>query len=669
MYQEYGFVGPRSHLAANAEEAAYAATLIGYPVVMKVVSPDIVHKTEVGGVIVGIQNETEAAQAYERIMASVKATRPDARVDGVSVEEMVRQGVEVIIGLNNDAQFGPTIMFGLGGVLTEILYDVSFRVLPISRSDAAQMLDEIKGKQILNGYRGQPPVSREMLIDLLMAAGNMGLDLGDELESVDFNPIVVWGDQHRVLDIKILRRTAPKQAAPVPQPNTKYINSFFDARSVAVIGASSTPGKIGNTVVDSLVNSDYTGRVYPINPSRAEILGVKAYPTLSAIPDRVELVVVTVGLEHVPALLEECKRLDIHNMVIISGGGKELGGENEALEMEIQRRAKELDVRIIGCNCIGVANAATRMDTFFQSRHRMLRPPLGPVAVLTQSGTVGIGFLEEIYAAGLSKFVSYGNRIDVDEADLLAYLADDPQTKVIAIYMEGLKNGRKFLEAARRVAREKPIVIFKTGRTNAAAKASVSHTGFFGGTYQVYAGAFKQAGLIAVDSYDELLAATKALAMQPRANGPAIAMISNGAGSMVQGIDIMADYGLVMKPLSDSSVQKMKAAYPPFYVIQNPVDVTGSATTEDYRVGIEILLQDPNVDIVMPWFVFQNSPLGEDIVEVLGELNRSRSKPILCGAFGGPFTHDLGARIEAQRVPVYYSVKSWIAAAAALAHW
>ncbi len=668
MYQEYGFVGPRSRLVTNAEEAAYAATLIGYPVVMKIVSPDILHKTEVGGVVVGIQNEAEAQQAYERIVASVRTARPDARIEGVSVEEMVRQGVEIIIGLNNDAQFGPTIMFGLGGILTEILNDVSFRVLPIDRHDAAQMLDEIKGRRILEGYRGQPPVSRELLIDLLVAASHMGMDLGPELDSVDFNPIVVWGDQHRVLDLKILRRPATEQAAPVPQPNTKYLSGFFDARSVAVIGASSTPGKVGNTVVDSLVNSDYTGRVYPINPTRAEILGVKAYPSLSAIPDQVDLVVVTVGLEHVPALLEECQRLNIHNMVIISGGGKELGGENEALEMEIQRRARELDVRIIGCNCIGVANAATRMDTFFQSRNRMLRAPLGPVAVLTQSGTVGIGFMEEIYAAGVSKFVSYGNRIDVDEADLLAYLAEDPQTQVIAIYMEGLKNGRKFLDTARRVAQTKPIVIFKTGRTQAAAKASISHTGFFGGTYQVYAGAFKQAGLIAVDSYEELLAATKALAMQPRAKGPAIAMISNGAGSMVQGIDLMGDYGLMMKPLSDSSVKKMQAVYPPFYIIQNPVDVTGSGTTEDYRVGIEILLQDPNVDIVMPWFVFQNSPLGEDIVDALGELNRVRTKPILCGAFGGPFTRDIGARIEAQGVPVYYSVRSWIVAAAALAH-
>ena len=665
MLREYGFVTPRSQVVTRADEAGYAATLIGYPVVMKIVSPDILHKTDIGGVVTGVSSEAEARQAFEQIMTSVTARQPRARIEGVSIEEMVDRGVEIIIGLNNDPQFGPTIMFGLGGILTEIFRDVSFRVLPITRQDAGEMLDEITGARILNGYRSQPPVAREMLLDLLTAAGNMGMDLGPELESVDFNPIVVWGHEHRVLDAKIIRRSTP-QPLSTAQPNVKHLDGFFAARSVAVVGASATPGKVGNTVLDSLLNPDFEGRVFPINPTCQEVMGVKAYPTLSAIPEPVDLVVVTVGLAAVPDLLRECQAHGIHNMVIISSGGKELGGDNETLEMEIQRVAREVDVRVVGCNCIGVTNAATRMDTFFQSRPRMLRPPLGPVSMMTQSGTMGIGFIEDIYSAGISKLVSYGNRIDVDEADLLAYFEQDASTKVIASYVEGLKDGRKFLATARRVAKSKPIVIFKTGRTQAAAKAAVSHTGFFGGLYNVYAGAFKQAGLIAVDSYPELVAASKALAMQPRAKGNGIAMISNGAGSMVQGIDLMADYGLVMKALAESTVRRLQDVYPPFYVIHNPIDVTGSATAADYRVGIEAMMDDPNVDIVMPWFVFQNSPLGEEIVEYLGQLSGFRRKPILCGAFGGPFTHSIGDRIETERVPVYYTVRDWIVAASAL---
>jgi 3-hydroxypropionyl-CoA synthetase (ADP-forming) len=298
----------------------------------------------------------------------------------------------------------------------------------------------------------------------------------------------------------------------------------------------------------------------------------------------------------------------------------------------------------------------------------MMRPPLGPVSILTQSGTVGAAMMEVLYDVGCSKFVSYGNRIDVDEADLIAYLADDPHTKVIACYIEGLKRGRKFLATASRVAQRKPIVAFKTGRTLPSARASISHTGFFGGTYNLWQGAFRQAGIIAVDSFEDLCAVTKALAMQPRARGNRVAMISNGAGTMVQGIDLLPEAGLEMPPLSEATIVCLQQAYPSFYLAQNPVDVTGSATTEDYRVGIEALLNDANVDIVMPWFVFQDTPLGEDIAEALGELSRTHDKPILCGGTGGPFTERMSRAIEAQGVPVFASVRQWIAAAAGLTH-
>lgn len=667
MYRNYGFLAPRSESASTADEAAAKACSIGFPVVMKVASPDILHKTDVGGVELNLRSEPEVRAAFAWLMASVKNSAPAARIHGVTVEETIREGVEIIIGLNNDAQFGPTIMFGLGGVLTEILHDVSFRVLPITRADAETMIGEIKGKAILDGYRGQPAVSRAMLVNLLLSAARMGMDLADRLESVDFNPVVVWGGEHRVLDAKILLRPETKSVVP-DEPDTSHLDLFFSATSVAVIGASATPGKIGNAVLDSLALHDYKGKVFPVNPTRGELMGLKAYPTLSAIPEPVDLVVVTVALSMVPELVRECAAKGIHAMVVISGGGKELGGDSEALEAEIARLAREHDVRIVGCNCIGVFDGKTRLDTFFQVYERMVRPSLGPVAILTQSGTVGAALLEAIEDLGISKFVSYGNRIDVDEADLLEYLAQDHDTKVIACYIEGLKRGRKFLATASQVARSKPIVVFKPGRTLRSARASISHTGFFGGDYSVWRGAFKQAGVIAVDSYEDLYAVTKALAMQPRAKGNRVAMISNGAGTMVQGIDLLPEYGLEMKDLSDATVAALRQAYPPFYVVQNPVDVTGSATTSDYVIGIDALLKDPNVDIVMPWFVFQDTPLGEDIAEALGELSRSYDKPILVGGTGGPFTARMSQAVEAQGVPVYASVRQWIAAAMGLAH-
>lgn len=663
MYRQYGFLAPRSAIAHTADEAAGQATEIGFPVVLKIVSPHIVHKTDIGGVVLNLRTADQVRAAFDRIVAAAQGAHPGAHLEGIEVQEMVIGGTEIIIGLLDDPQFGPVIMFGLGGVFTEVLRDVSFRVAPIERVDAAQMIREIQGYQLLQGYRGQPPVSEDMVIDLLMNASRMAVDLSGRLQSVDFNPILVWQDQHRVLDAKVIWHPEPKPVSPAPAANPAHLAGFFKARSVAVVGASATPGRVGNAVLDSLLNYDYTGRVYPINPTRDEVMGAKAYPSLADVPEPVELVVAAVDLRFVPDIIRTCAVQGIHNLVVVSGGGKELGGEKASLEAEIRHLAREHDVRVVGPNCIGVFDAHTRLDTFFQIQQRMVRPRPGPVTMITQSGAVGIPFLELAAGMGFSKFVSYGNRADVDEADLLAYLADDPETRLIAMYVEGFEAGRKFLETARRVTHRKPVAIFKVGRTERAARASVSHTGFFGGTYGVALGAFKQAGLVPVDSIDELLAVTKALAMQKPARGNRVAMISNGAGTMVQGIDLLKANGLEMPELVPDSISRLRQAYPPYYLVQNPVDVTGSGTAADYEVGIETLLEDTNVDIVMPWFVFQDTPLEEDIVERLGRLTQRYDKPILVGTMGGPYTAMMSRALEAVGVPVFQSVPDWIAAA------
>jgi 3-hydroxypropionyl-CoA synthetase (ADP-forming) len=674
---DYGFVRPRTGLAGSEDEAAGLAAQIGFPVALKVVSPDILHKTDIGGVELGLDSEETVRSAYRRVLAAARERAPQAHLEGVSVEEMVSGGFEIIIGLQRDPQFGPVIMFGLGGILTELLNDVSFRVLPITPGDARQMIDETRGARVLQGFRGQTPVSPELLVELLLSAARFGLDLGDHLESVDFNPILVWKAEHRVLDCKVVTNDrAPAPAGKAGSPfvlwarpaDTTHLATFFKARSVALVGASATPGKIGNAVLDSLAMHQYSGEVFPVNPTKTSIMGLDAYPTLSAIPTAVDLVVCTIDLAAVPELIEECAARDIHNLIIVSGGGKELGGDRATLEAEVRRLARDLCVRVIGPNCLGVFDGETRLDTFFQPQARMARPPAGAVAMLSQSGTVGAAFLEDAVSFGMSKFVSYGNRADVDEADLLTYLAEDPDTAVIALYVEGFENGRGFLDAARRLTAKKPAVIFKSGRTPAGARVALSHTGFFAGSYKVVEGAFHQAGLIAVDSYGELVAASKALALQPRARGRRVAMIGNGIGTSVQAFDMLDSAGLELATLAPATVARLTAAYPSFYIVQNPVDITGSGTSTDYELGIQALLDDPGVDIVMPWLVFQDVPLGEDIAEKLGRLNETADRPILAAATGGAFTAQMSTEIESRGVPVFHSVGDWVAAARALAH-
>jgi 3-hydroxypropionyl-CoA synthetase (ADP-forming) len=301
----------------------------------------------------------------------------------------------------------------------------------------------------------------------------------------------------------------------------------------------------------------------------------------------------------------------------------------------------------------------------------MLRPKDGNVAFLSQSGTVGIAFMETADAFGMSKMISYGNRSDVDEADMIWYLAEDPNTRVVGLYVEGLGDGRKFMNTARRVIQEKkkPIVVFKNGRSARGAKQAASHTGSLGGSFGVVKGAMEQAGIISVDSYEELTSALKALNWQPVPKGNRVALVTNGAGPIIAAIDNFERLGLQVAELSDQTKKSFKEHYPPTYVIGNPCDITGSANADDYRYAIQAFMDDPNVDIIMPWFVFQDDPLEETIVDVLASFQKQGKKPIVVGAMGGPFTKDISQRIEAAHVPVYHSVIEWVTAAGALAKW
>ncbi|MDW0167046.1 MAG: acetate--CoA ligase family protein [Nitrososphaeraceae archaeon] len=667
---EYGIRVPKYALVTNSDEAAQKSKEIGFPLVAKIVSPDILHKTDVGGVKVGLGSEDEVKKAFDDMFYRLKEKFD---VKGVLLEKMVPKGVELIIGLQNDFQFGPSIMVGLGGIYTELFKDVSFRVLPVTKGDALKMLESLRGKDILKGFRGSKPIDLDMLSEAIVNIGTLGVDMAGKYESIDFNPVVVYPDSYYVVDAKIiLKDKSLDNAISIANPDSSYMDLFFNAKSVALIGASPEPGKIGNSVMESLVKHDYKGKVYPVNAKGySEIMGVKAYKNLLDVKDPVDVVIVTVDLKFVPDLLTECGKKNIHNMVIISGGGKELGGERAAIEKRIQDQSRELNVRIIGPNCIGIFNGENRLDCAFQGHLRMLRPKQGNVAFLSQSGTVGIAFMETSDAFGLSKMISYGNRSDVDEADMIHYLAQDPNTNVIGLYVEGLGDGRKFMNSAKNVIKEyqKPIVVFKNGRSTKGAKQAASHTGSLGGSFAVISGAFEQTGIISVDSYEELTSALKALTWQPVPKGNKIAMVTNGAGPIIAAIDNFERLNLELAQLSDQTMKSFKEHYPATYVIGNPCDVTGSASADDYRFAIQSFLDDPNVDIIMPWFVFQDDPLEEKIVDILADFQKQKKKPILVGAMGGPYTEKISKKIEAFNIPVYRSVITWITAAGSLAKW
>jgi len=673
ILKTYGVKVPPFALVTSAEEAVKQAKKIGFPLVMKVVSPQILHKTDVGGVKVGLDNVNDVKKTFKDMYGRL-SKKKGVDVKGILLEKMVPKGVELIVGVQNDHQFGPVIMVGLGGIMTEVMKDVAFRMLPITTSDAKSMLNELKGSKLLKGFRGSPPIDLNMVSKMLVQIGKLGVENADYINSIDFNPVVVYPKSHFVVDAKIiLNDKIKKNSISKAKPNIESMESFFTPESVALVGASATPGKIGNSVLVALGKQDYKGKVYPINPKQESILGIKCYPSLDAINEKVDLVVVCIDLAECGPIMKTCANKGIHNVVIVSGGGKELGGDRAAMEAEVKELSLKHKIRVIGPNCIGMFNAANRLDCAFQGQERMVRSKLGNVAFFSQSGTMGISMLESADVFGLSKMISFGNRSDVDEADMIWYAANDPQTKVIGLYVEGFGDGRKFINTAKRVMKEKkkPIIIWKSGRTEAGAKQAASHTGSLGGSNAIIMGAFKQAGIISVDSYQELVGVLKALAWQPPAKGNRVAMTSNGAGPMIGGIDQLERLGLTIGKLSPELLKKMKERFPPTVPIHNgnPADVGGGANADDYRFVIQQFLDEKNIDIAMPWFVFQDDPLEETIVEYLAELSNKKQKPILAGGNGGPYTEKMTKLIEANNVPVYSDLRTWVAAASALAQW
>ena len=670
ILKSYGVKVPPFALATSAEDAAKQAKKIGFPLVMKVVSPQILHKTDVGGVKVGINNVADVKKTFNDMYGRL-SKKKGVNVKGILLEKMVPKGVELIVGIQNDPQFGPMIMAGLGGVMTEVFKDVAFRMLPITTSDAKSMINELKGSKLLKGFRGSAPVDLNMVAKMLVDIGKLGVDNADYINSIDFNPVIVYPKSHFVVDAKIiLNNKFKKNSISKTKPNITSMESFFTPKSVALVGASATPGKIGNSVLDALGKQDYKGKVYPINPKQKSILGIKCYPSLEDIPGKVDLVVVCIDLSACGPIMKACAKKGIHNVVIVSGGGKELGGDRAAMEAEVKELSIKHKIRVIGPNCIGMFNAANRLDCAFQGQERMIRSKLGPVAFFSQSGTMGISMLESADLFGLSKMISFGNRSDVDEADMIWYAANDPQTKVIGLYVEGFGDGRKFINTAKRVMKEKqkPIVIWKSGRTSAGAKQAASHTGSLGGSNAMIMGAFKQAGIISVDSYQQLVGVLKALAWQPSANGTHVAMTSNGAGPMIGGMDQLEKFGLTIGKLSPERVKKMKAHFPIAVPIHNgnPADVGGGATAEDYKFVIQHFMEEKNIDIAMPWFVFQDDPLEETIVDYLADFQKKRKKPLLVGCNGGPYTEKMVKLIEKHNVPVYQDLRTWVEAAGAL---
>ncbi len=423
---------------------------------------------------------------------------------------------------------------------------------------------------------------------------------------------------------------------------------FFNPKSIAVIGASRDPHKPGHVIFRNLLEG-FKGKVYPVNPNAEEILGKPCYPFISKLPEKPDLAVIAIPAPLVPGVLDEVGKAGIKAAIIISAGFSEIG--NLQLEKRLVKTAKKHGIRILGPNCLGIYDPYTGLDTFFLPRYKLERPKAGNIAFISQSGALGSVMLDWMAMKGyrISRFISYGNAADIDEADLLEFLEKDRKTRVICAYFEGVREGRRVYQIAKRVSRKKPIIALKAGNTEAGGRATLSHTGSLAGSPQVYQAAFKQAGVIQAGGLEEMFDFARTLATQPKPRGPRVLIITNGGGFGVLATDAVVQAGLKLSRLSHP--EKLKKQFPPHVVISNPMDLTGDADAERYRKALQVALKDPQVDMILLISLFQIPTLTAEIVDVIQEF--SGRKPLVVVAAGGRYTEALKKPLEDSGIPCF----------------
>jgi acetyltransferase len=433
-----------------------------------------------------------------------------------------------------------------------------------------------------------------------------------------------------------VKTTTPESAHDFLRYVHQPLDAIFHPNSVAVVGATENEGSVGRTIMQNLLATPFGGTVYPVNPKRASVLGVKAYPTLSDVPERVDLIVVVTPARTVPGIIEEAVQLGIPGAVIISAGFKEIGPEGVELERQILEKAKRGNMRIIGPNCLGVMMPPTGLNATFAAR--MAAP--GTVGFISQSGALLTAVLDWSFRenVGFSAFISIGSMLDVDWGDLIYYLGNDTRTESIVIYMETIGDARSFMSAAREVAITKPIIVIKPGRTEAAAQAAASHTGSLTGSDEVLDAAFRRSGVLRVQNIDDLFNMAEVLAKQPRPQGKRLTIITNAGGPGVLATDALIAGGGELTKITPQSMEALNELLPGPWSHGNPVDILGDADPERYVRTLELLANDPNADGLMVILTPQAMTDPTQTAEALRKYAKVPGKPILASWMGGADT-------------------------------
>jgi len=588
LMEKYGIPVPKYAVARSADEAAAAADAIGYPVVLKVVSEQIVHKSDAGGVVLSLPNSAAVRAAYASILSSAKAFDPSATIDGVMVEAQQITGLELIIGGKTDPSFGKVITAGLGGTLVELLRDTGTRVLPVSEDDITQTIHELRGYPLIHGFRTEPARDERELVRIIAAAARLFYQEGN-VTGFDINPLIVYERGACAVDARFYVGGSTTPAAPAGRQEMPA--GLLAIRSIAVIGASPAPGKVGYAVVRNLLH--FPGTLYPVNPKHEMVLGKKTYPDLASIPGEVDAAVVAVPAAKVPQIIREAGEKKIPLAIILSSGFRETGTEGRALEESLVAISRQYGIRIMGPNCLGLMIPSQGINTTFDP----VSPRTGSIAFISQSGAIVTTIVDWSLPEGIgfSAVISVGNQADLTIEDFAQYAGSDPSTKAIILYIEEIKNGSRFLGTMQEVTVKKPVVAVKSGSSRKGQVAAASHTGSLAGSAEVYQAAFRQAGVIAVASIRDAFQTAELLASEGYPQGIRAVVISNAGGFAVLSSDYAERYCIDMIEFPGELLSELDAVMPVNWSRANPIDMVGDSGVERYARAFDVMIKNQDL--------------------------------------------------------------------------
>ena len=629
-----------SGVARSEEEAVGMAEAIGYPVVLKIASPEVVHKYDAGGVKLDLKGPEEVGRAYAEIVEAFRGKE----IVGVSVQRMAPPGTEAIVGVARDPTFGPILMFGLGGIFVEILRDVSLRSIPITEADAEDMIKGIKGRPLLEGYRGRSadiPALKALLLkisDLVVRHPEIG--------EMDLNPVILYPEGYAVVDARIIIGEVPEPSAEAP-PKVQDLHDLFYPRSIAVIGASGTRGKLGWNVFCNLINHDFQGELYPINPRAESIMGIKAYPRISAVKKPIDVAVILVQASMTSEVVKECCDSGVKYVIVESAGFAEMGEAGRRIEEEMKAITDAYGVRLLGPNCSGIINTHCSM---VQSIGIVDALSKGNIGLISQAGVCAAGMLWGLrHIMDFGIVATIGNKLDINETDMLEAVSQDENVEVICMYLESVKGGRRFIDVAKRITRVKPIIALKSGRTEAGKRAVASHTASIAGDDLVYSAVFSQAGVIRARDYEHMFNLARAVSKQPFPEKDGVFIITYAGSLGVISADAVIDEGMRLSELEPSLKERLLALLPEYVGGTNPVDYTFSMDAETVKKTIEIGVESEDVGSFI--VILQAEILGS-YVAPLGGIDYG-GKPIMVCVAGKEFAMEDVIKMENAGIPVY----------------